>query len=190
MPKVPRTKSVISVSVSFSWVGIAPSQPPGSLNTATSPRSSGITSGAKTLTMIRSLISRVSSIEPDGMKKLRMRKALMTTESTSAVPTMTVKSIRKLRKAFFRARLNDLRQRAERELLRGLRLPENDITPSLVRRSLASRESWQPCREGYEGSRALPCERLPWKPARSSRELGCVLGRYAQRRPGKRPCER
>jgi hypothetical protein len=46
------------------------------------------------------------------MKKLLIRKALMRTDSTSAVPTMTVKSITKLRKAFLRAFRYVLRKRA------------------------------------------------------------------------------
>jgi len=65
----------------------------------------GVTSGAVTFTMIRSFICSVSSIEPDGMKKDLIRNALMATERTRAVPTMTTKSIRKDRNQFFFRRL-------------------------------------------------------------------------------------
>ena len=96
-------------SLSVGVICSAPSQPPGSLNTTTSPRCRSKIPGVSLLTSTRSPTSRVFSIEGDGMKNACTRKVLMSSESSSAMPSTTATSVT----APTAARMGDLGVRSE-----------------------------------------------------------------------------
>ena len=108
---VPPSPSSVSPGVICS----APSQPPGSLNTTTSPLCRSKIPGVSLLTRTRSPTSSVFSIEGDGMKNACTRKVLISSESSSAMPSTTAISLtapRAARRGDFGARSESLRSPA------------------------------------------------------------------------------